>query len=277
MKLASSTRSTTLCIVTAAALRGLCPALAQADEVRLRLHNNAWAGNPNLGGYPASSGAVIDYEVFVEIADVDGDGPDTQGLHGFSFDLLTDTGLALPALAFSPTNLDLPATIDDPLWSGPGTWVGGFGLGFITALGTPSGDDIIGPGAFGDITPTLGSFPELLTDIGYGAPDDPGRTDSGGNPFPFLGTARDKWYLMRGQVSVPDSPGLYSVSLDPVEANVIRLDIDLNDDITTGWIESATLTGSLIGDSFTFTVIPEPALMGIMLAVGSLVSRRRRA
>jgi hypothetical protein len=250
---------------------------ARADEVRFLLDNNAWAGNPNLSIYAPSSGAAIDYEIYVEIGDVDFDGPDTQGLVGFSGDLLSNTGLMLPTLAFSPTNLDLPATIDDPLWSGPGTWVGGFGLGFVTSLGTPIGDDRIGIGAFGGVTPPIGSFPELLTNIGFGAPNDPGRTDSGGNPFPYYGTARDKWYLMRGQVSVPDMPGTYTVEYVPPPniTNMIRLNIDLNDDLTEGWIESATLTGTVVGDSFSFTVMPEPAAVAVLLAFGAFVARRR--
>lgn len=253
---------------------------AVADEVQFAFETDS------LGTYAPGSGALINFELYVAITDVDGDGPDTQGLAGFTGNLLTNVGPAFaPSLGFSTTTNEytpLPSILS-PLW-GPGNPpdpIGGFGMGFINTLGTPSGDDVFGPGAFmdlvweADVSTAPGLQPAAVHMIGYGNPGD--FPDSGGNPFPPIGTARSRYYLLAGTVGVPDDPGDYTVEWDAGETNVIRgPQIDLTQDILDGYIESATVTGTVVGDSFTFTVVPEPATISALLLAGAALTTRRR-
>lgn len=249
---------------------------AAADLVQFRLENNAAVS------YPMSSGALINYELYVEIIDDDADGPDSQGLASYHGDLLTNTGAA-PTIAHSYTSTAGVYGVLDPLWTSAMDSVqrGGFGMGFLSSLGTVSGDDIISAGAFmdtvwdADVGGQAGNQPAALAGIGFGTPGT--AVDSGGNPFsPSLGAPREKWYLLAGTVAVPDAPGVYTVEWDDEGASLIRIAADLSSDVTTGYIETATVTGSRAGDSFSFTVVPEPATLSALLVAGAALTTRRR-
>jgi hypothetical protein len=251
----------------------------------------------NPGPFLASTGGVINYEIWVQFSDDDGDGPDTQGLVGFSGNLLTDTGLA-PTVDFAYTSLypTFPSSapkITDPLWEGTGKstkQTGGFGMGFFTTLGTPTGDDIFGPSPNGpltwdaDVSSNAGLQPYAMANVGYGSPTT--AVDSGGNAFsPFYGTGpRAKWYMLQGTIGIPHTVGTYHVTWDVEGANVISNGdfaglpaTDLNVDDTNGYGESVTRTGSFADGSFWFIVTPEPATLSALLFAGAgFVMRRRR-
>jgi hypothetical protein len=255
---------------------------AAGDEIRFEFDSNS------LGSYAPNSGATIAFELFVSISDADGDGPDSQGLAGFQGDLLTDVGAA-PTRAFAAIseNASRDYFITDPLWNSTGPvpiQFGGFGMGFVSDLGTTSGDDAIGIGAFmplvwdADGHPAAGLQPYALANVGFGTPQT--AVDSGGNPFdPAYGDARAKWYLLAGAVAVPDAPGTYTVSWAPghYSNNVIRrgTSIELIVD-RTDHIESATIANTVVGGSFSFTVLPEPAALSVLLLAGAALATRRR-
>jgi hypothetical protein len=164
--------------------------------------------------------------------------------------------------------------------------LGGFGMGFFTSLGTPAGDDIIGIVATmplewdADVSnggPPPGINPYSLAHIGFGTPQT--AVDTGGNPLdPAYGDARSKWYLVAGSVAVPNAPGIYTVEWRPGQNTVggIRLGVDLNNDITDGYVGAGSLTHTIVGDTFSFTVVPEPVALSLLLLGGAGFARRRR-
>jgi hypothetical protein len=173
-------------------------------------------------------------------------------------------------------------TITDPAWSGPGAaqFVGGWGFGFFTSLGTSAGDDVVGQSAFPplewdadvDNNSANGLNPYTLHGIGIGSP--PG-IDIGGHEVPSEAMgARDHWYIFYGQITAPDTPGIYTVEIDPRTSRLIRSDRDLHVDITDGY-GAAAAPGTVIGESFSFTVTPEPALGSAILMIAAAAVRRR--
>lgn len=261
---------------------------AAADEVQFAIENNAWDGNPNLGTYAPASGALIDFELFISIEDVESDGPDSQGLAGFSGDLLTNTGIVQPVLDFSPTNLNTAYLyfITDPHFARfshlPPQL--GFGMGFASDQGNNQAQtgDVLGAGAFmpldwdADYHTAAGLQPYSLSGIGFGVPSE--AVDSGGNAFyPAYGDIRARWYLLRGQISVPGAPGDYLVDFAPNAVNLIRAGLDLRQDITAGYVEDAFVTHTVTHTGFSFRVVPEPATFILMLGIGAAATYRRRS
>jgi hypothetical protein len=257
---------------------GLSAAPAIADE--LEFHFNVDLSGMPVGGFVG--GETFPYSVFVSIVDTESNGFDSQGLHGFTFDILTNTGIMQPALEFSPTSMLYSyITIIDNVWLGGMTpsLQGGFGMGFITDTGNnvTSVGDVLGPGAAmgfawdADVDNNAGNGlqPTALHGIGIGSP--PG-TDVGGNTVPPAG-ARDAWYLMQGEINVPLTPGVYNVSVDPQAVSLISSSANLTVDIPSGWLAPGSPV--LNGDSFEFTVVPEPASMSVLLLAGAAMTWRR--
>lgn len=267
-------------VSVAAILALISVSVIHADEVSFVLENNAWDGNANLGVYPPSSGALIDYEMYISVEDTDGFGYASQGLAGFAIDILTNTGVVQPLLGFSPTSEESYATIESDLWSGGKApiAIGGFGISSNFSHGIQSGDDVFGAGALmalvwdADTSSAPGDTPRALAGVGIGSPDEH-LFDSGGNTFPYYGTARSNWYLLRGQTVVPDAPGLYTVDLSVQSAILISPDVDLNSDVTDGYVIPSPTP---LAQGFSFQVTPEPATISLLLLAGAAAVRRRQ-
>lgn len=234
--------------------------------------------------FPPSSGSSIAYEIFVDIVDDDGGGRSSQGLQGYELAINTDTGIAQPLPSHSDTNAGAPAaytyTTIDFTYTGTAKvpYRAGFGMNFLNSTGAVAGDDIVGAGAFGGLEYRADFFgvgppplrPSLQWGIGY---DTPGTASF--VYAPSTGSARADWYLLAGMINVPDAPGVYTVSITPTSVNTITLATDLNADDLDGYVQSEL--GSSVGGSFSFTVLPEPATMSVLLLAGAgIVLRRRR-
>jgi len=229
-------------------------------------------------------GDLIDWEVYITIEDVEGNGRDSQGLISFVFDVASNTGIMQDPTYFSPTSVNVPeVNITHPVWrleGGQAVFVGGFGFFGINDLGnrTSQPGSVLGIGASiplnwrrdVDNDPSNGLQPEVLHNIGYGTP--PG-TDLGGHPVPSpeMGP-RDQWYLVGGTVVAPATAGTYQVDLLNPAGNFFPRDVDLN----TGqgpWIPPEI---PVFGDTFTFLVIPEPGSLAIAILTLAAVTVRRR-
>lgn len=267
-----------VCAVVAAVALGAGPGSAAADDVWFGIDAD-FSGMP-MGGYVG--GETIPYSIWVTIDDVENDGYDSQGLNGFVFDILTNTGIlqGMPSYAATNSVYDY-ITVDDDVWLAGkgGIFYGGFGFSFINDLGNNSTvGDITGFGAFAaplwdaDVDDNIsdGLEPRALQNIGIGSP--PG-IDVGGHQVPAMG-ARDKWYLAEGEISVPNAPGIYDVEVNPTSVALYRPDVDLNNDISSGLL--LPTDPALTGDTFHFTVVPEPATLSVLLLAGAGVCIRRR-
>lgn len=255
-------------------------ASATADEIHFAIDNNAWDGHANLGVYAPSSGAVIDYEIYVSIEDVELDGRDSQGLAGFNGDLLTNTGITQPLPDFAPVQentIYYYTIVDNTVFVGMTAYAMGFGMGFLESTGdnTLEAGNILGAEAF--MAPDwranfYAGVPSGQTEIGYATPAD----SNFGDLAVVYGDVRAKWYLLRGQTTVPDAPGTYTVEFMPDTIELIRNDADLNQDIFTGYMEDGALNNTITSSGFSFTVTPEPATASLLLAGLAIATFRRR-
>ena len=253
---------------------------SRADQIVLGL--TADQSNKPPGGW--LGGERIPFDVWMHIDDVEGNGPDSQGVAGFAFDVITNTGIVQNPLSFAATSTLYPTvTIRADDWvTAPGgpLQLGGFGFSAVGDGGnvTFQPGQVRGAGAgmapiwIADVDndPSNGRQPKALHNIGF---DRPPGIDVGGHPVPPMGP-RDDWFLMDGEVNVPNTPGIYEVSISDAAANLIKPDRDLNFDVTHGYVFGAS---NVLGGRFTFRVIPEPHFLAVF-GLGALhVIRRRRS
>jgi len=245
------------------------PLLADSMRVNL-LPDDLGPFQPNAGGY-------IALNVALELYDSEGDGQDTQGVAAALFNLFTNTEMTIPSMTYAstgePSTLD-PASVYDVRFEPTEAvlleplFIGGYGFnGFDGPFGgTPQDDDLIGIGQTfpmvweADVEPNVpGSQPWCLPGIGYG------ERPPGGD-----------WLFATGKIPIPTDAGVYTVSLDPYYADYILPDVDLRTDHVGGW-RGLFDADQRIGDSFTFTVLPEPGSFVLGLIGAMLTARRRRA
>lgn len=244
-----------------AAIETVVGSSSQADTVTVGLDDSVGA-HPNQGTYAENSSATISYEVYVSINE-NGDGPNSQGLGGLAVDIVTDTGIQQPTLSMSKTSSAMYAyAANDVLWSGgkSPTMIGGFGFNGVTAIGNQNANigNVVGAGLQlkvqwdADVASgTAGLQPQSLHNVGFGTP--PG-TDVGGATAP-ASDARSKWYVLKGEVNVPDDAGTYHASVDVQSLSLIRSDVDLNQDQTGGYLIGLDKNGDGLSEgSFSFTV-----------------------
>lgn len=259
--------------------------------------------DPNVDLANVQPGDVIPYRVNVEVSLFD-----NQGLHLLGFDVRTDTGVPQSQLRLAEGEFD-GFTIDGALWDqfkGIPFFNGGWGAdnaGLPTG-GNPQDDDVLGAGTSLGLTwdadindnpadgyqpirrPGIGQGEFLGWNGGAGDPwDDPKWPPGDFDGLPirdgFDGDGFSEWTWMVGEIRAPDVPGTYHVDFVPVAANVIKAGIDLqidwpNDQGT--WIQQLNFqTGDdvVTGDSFQFTVIPEPATLSLLGLAGLALIRRR--
>jgi len=84
----------------------------------------------------------------------------------------------------------------------------------------------------------------------------------------------DDYLLNEGTFLAPTEIGLYTVTLTPGRPNVLKAGLDFNA-VQAG--EFVAQADQYTGDSFTFTVIPEPVTMLLIASGAGLLLRRRRA
>jgi hypothetical protein len=297
-------------MLTAAVSMLVFGAVASADTIYFAWEvqdpvTQIWANTPTFVGDPQQDGkplidkffwdegavTLIPYRIWVAM-DEEGDGPSNQGLASHSFDIATNTGIQQPLPIQAKTKTSGVTNITAANWLFTGAYptyvskLSGFGFSGASFDGNATSTIgwVKGPGAgmgnvwISDVDTyyVAGLQPAALHNVGYGAP--PG-IDVGGSSTPPPAKARDKWYLLEGNIDATGLPiGSYYVDLQPGIINVIRSDVDLNFDITTGFQIGATTIGdTVLGSMWEFNIIPEPATLSALLFAGvGLVIRRRR-
>jgi len=114
-----------------------------------------------------------------------------------------------------------------------------------------------------------GGFGQVLDNSGTGGPVLPGDGKwlfHRGTIDTSLGGARGNWDV-----------GTYDFEILPRSSAVYSPTVDYNSDLGGGF-RISILGSDRLGDSFSFTLIPEPTTLGVLVlgAVGMVVSRRRR-
>jgi len=232
----------------------------------------------DLGPFPPDVGGFLDFTVTLEAFDSEGDGVDTQGVAGVVFDVLTDTGLSVPMMSAAltgETGVIGPANVTDPRHFETDEleprFVGGYGFTSPDGMpfgGSPIEDDVLGIGHHlswswqADTAPNApGLQPNSLAGVGYG------ERPAGGD-----------WLFAVGEMPIPMNPGLYTVELMPSYGTFILPDIDLTVDHPGDWTGTFA-PEDMLGDTFSFTVLPEPgsALFGAMSAALLMCRRRARS
>ena len=83
------------------------------------------------------------------------------------------------------------------------------------------------------------------------------------------------WLLAQGLFSYPAAPGAYTIDLVPIFGSFIPLGTDLTQDQDDpSSIISPFEPEQLVGDSFSFVVVPEPGAGFCLIATLTLLRRR---
>ena len=85
-----------------------------------------------------------------------------------------------------------------------------------------------------------------------------------------------EWIIQTGHIDTTGwSPGTYAFNIDPTAGAVYDGTLDYTTDIAGGFRVDVP-SNDMTGTSFSFTIIPEPATLGLLLLGGLSMVRRRR-
>ncbi|UCG32322.1 MAG: PEP-CTERM sorting domain-containing protein [Phycisphaerales bacterium] len=218
---------------------------AEAQGIGIDFHEFAESGYANYGESPIADTSYAMYETG------DGTAPHYRG--GWGFDVATDKAGGDP-------------------WIRPGSIIGAGGLLPLTWAA--------------DMDPLLaGLQPFARLDVGHGVytfpDDDPVLAGLQGGFGMFISDPDNivegdgTWVIKKGHIDTTAwAPGTYNYDLIPTHGALLSGTADYNQDLGGGFrvlVDPADMTG----DSFAFTIIPEPATAALLLLAAAAAMRRR--
>ena len=199
------------------------------------------------------------------------------------------TGAFISKVSGDHYNAAAPATSVTGYNGGWGFDTGGLPTGgnVTTPVGTIKGAGLVAIpfGFVADVRPGwAGLQPNIRMGVGHGVCTL--EADDGRHPGLVAGTGVEMdngsvpgdghWVLQNGHIDVSGwGAGTYTFDIVPTSFELLNGSLDYNNDQAVDYSVTVPVEDRE-GSSFTFTIIPEPATLGLLLIAGVSVIRRRR-